>query len=125
MGSKMREMIIAPIYANLPSDLQVTAAAVLQQALHQARHESRTEGIQNVHCNSDLESSCIVQAKIFEPTPPGARKVVLATNIAETSLTIDGIRVRASQPVSWLITASICCNTETNMPRAASSQSLH
>jgi pre-mRNA-splicing factor ATP-dependent RNA helicase DHX16 len=32
------------------------------------------------------------QAKIFEPTPPGARKVVLATNIAETSLTIDGIR---------------------------------
>lgn len=32
------------------------------------------------------------QARIFEPTPPGARKVVLATNIAETSLTIDGIR---------------------------------
>ncbi|KAK9149217.1 hypothetical protein Scep_007974 [Stephania cephalantha] len=31
------------------------------------------------------------QAKIFEPTPKGARKVVLATNIAETSLTIDGI----------------------------------
>lgn len=33
-----------------------------------------------------------LQAKIFEPTPPGARKVVLATNIAETSLTIDGIK---------------------------------
>jgi ATP-dependent RNA helicase DHX8/PRP22 len=31
------------------------------------------------------------QSKIFEPAPPGARKVVLATNIAETSLTIDGI----------------------------------
>jgi len=53
MGSKIKEMIIAPIYANLPSDLQ---------------------------------------AKIFEPTPPGARKVVIATNIAETSLTIDGVR---------------------------------
>ena len=51
-GTKMKELIILPIYANLPSDLQ---------------------------------------AKIFEPTPPGARKVVLATNIAETSLTIDGI----------------------------------
>ncbi|PHH82135.1 hypothetical protein CDD82_6893 [Ophiocordyceps australis] len=31
------------------------------------------------------------QSKIFEPTPEGVRKVVLATNIAETSLTIDGI----------------------------------
>ncbi|KAJ6083761.1 hypothetical protein N7467_007896 [Penicillium canescens] len=52
LGSKIPEMIIAPIYANLPSELQT---------------------------------------KIFEPTPPKARKVVLATNIAETSLTIDGI----------------------------------
>ncbi|KAG0423327.1 hypothetical protein HPB47_000884 [Ixodes persulcatus] len=52
LGSKVRELLILPIYSNLPSELQ---------------------------------------AKIFEPTPPGARKVVLATNIAETSLTIDGI----------------------------------
>lgn len=33
-----------------------------------------------------------MQARIFEPAPEGARKVVLATNIAETSITIDGIR---------------------------------
>jgi pre-mRNA-splicing factor ATP-dependent RNA helicase DHX16 len=52
LGSRVKELIICPIYANLPSELQ---------------------------------------AKIFEPTPEGARKVVLATNIAETSLTIDGI----------------------------------
>ena len=52
LGSRMQELMICPIYANLPSELQ---------------------------------------AKIFEPTPPNARKVVLATNIAETSLTIDGI----------------------------------
>ena len=52
LGSKVPEMIVCPIYANLPSELQ---------------------------------------GKIFEPTPPKTRKVVLATNIAETSLTIDGI----------------------------------
>eukprot|EP00126_Sphaerothecum_destruens_P004370 Sdes_comp18147_c0_seq1m7629 len=32
-----------------------------------------------------------MQSKIFDPAPLGSRKVVLATNIAETSLTIDGI----------------------------------
>lgn len=52
LGSKVKELIILPVYANLPSDMQ---------------------------------------AKIFEPTPPGARKVILATNIAETSVTIDNI----------------------------------
>ncbi|KAI1389633.1 P-loop containing nucleoside triphosphate hydrolase protein [Hypoxylon trugodes] len=52
LGNRVKELIVCPIYANLPSDLQ---------------------------------------SKIFEPTPDGARKVVLATNIAETSLTIDGI----------------------------------
>ena len=52
LGTRVPELVICPIYANLPSELQ---------------------------------------AKIFEPTPPNARKVVLATNIAETSLTIDGI----------------------------------
>lgn len=52
LGNKIAELIICPIYANLPSEMQ---------------------------------------AKIFEPTPEGARKVVLATNIAETSITIDGV----------------------------------
>ncbi|KAJ5678827.1 hypothetical protein N7462_007071 [Penicillium macrosclerotiorum] len=31
------------------------------------------------------------QAKIFEKAAPGVRKVIVATNIAETSLTVDGI----------------------------------
>ncbi|SCZ98073.1 BZ3500_MvSof-1268-A1-R1_Chr3-3g06556 [Microbotryum saponariae] len=32
------------------------------------------------------------QAKAFIPTPPHTRKVILATNVAETSITIPGIR---------------------------------
>ncbi|TMW62699.1 hypothetical protein Poli38472_005317 [Pythium oligandrum] len=52
LGSRIRELLIRPIYATLPSERQ---------------------------------------AQVFEPTPEGARKVVLATNIAETSLTINGI----------------------------------
>ena len=53
LGNKIPELILCPIYANLPSEQQ---------------------------------------AKIFDETPKQARKVVLATNIAETSLTINGIK---------------------------------
>lgn len=52
LGTKISELLIRPIYANLPTDMQ---------------------------------------AQVFEPTPPNSRKVVLATNIAETSITIDNI----------------------------------
>ena len=32
------------------------------------------------------------QVKAFSPTPPGRRKVILSTNIAETSVTISGVK---------------------------------
>jgi pre-mRNA-splicing factor ATP-dependent RNA helicase DHX38/PRP16 len=33
-----------------------------------------------------------LQAKIFEAAPPGIRKCIVSTNVAETSLTVDGIK---------------------------------
>ncbi|MEQ2304534.1 putative ATP-dependent RNA helicase dhx33 [Ameca splendens] len=32
------------------------------------------------------------QLRVFQPAPKGCRKVILATNIAETSVTISGIK---------------------------------
>ncbi|KAJ2859454.1 DEAH-box ATP-dependent RNA helicase prp22 [Coemansia aciculifera] len=32
-----------------------------------------------------------MQSRIFDPAPPGSRKIVISTNISETSVTIDGI----------------------------------
>lgn len=52
LGTRIKELVVVCIYANLSSELQ---------------------------------------NKIFEPTPPNSRKVILATNIAETSITLDGV----------------------------------
>jgi ATP-dependent helicase HrpB len=43
-----------------------------------------------------------IQRRVIEPAPPGRRKVVLATAIAETSLTIEGIRVVVDAGLSRL-----------------------
>lgn len=49
------------------------------------------EGVEVHKLYGALEGS--EQRAAIEPAPPGRRKVVLATSIAETSLTIDGVRV--------------------------------
>ena len=40
---------------------------------------------------SSIRGLAVVQAKIFDKAPEGGRKCIVSTNIAETSLTVDGI----------------------------------
>lgn len=49
------------------------------------------EGVMLAPLYGDLSKAA--QRHAVAPAPPGKRKVVLATNIAETSLTIDGVRI--------------------------------
>ncbi|XP_062232807.1 probable pre-mRNA-splicing factor ATP-dependent RNA helicase DEAH8 [Phragmites australis] len=73
LGAKITKLMICPIYANLPTELQ---------------------------------------AKIFELTPLGVRKVVLSTNIVETSLTIDGISYVVNPGFCKVKSYSPCMGTE-------------
>ncbi|XP_019058186.1 PREDICTED: pre-mRNA-splicing factor ATP-dependent RNA helicase DEAH1-like [Tarenaya hassleriana] len=51
-----------------------------------------TKILELIICPLDSNLPTDVQAKAFEPTPKGSRKIVLATDIAETSETVDGIK---------------------------------
>ncbi|TFY65846.1 hypothetical protein EVG20_g5242 [Dentipellis fragilis] len=55
----------------------------------QSRVPSSLQGLAPIALHAGL--SINEQMKVFEPTTPGIRKVVIATNIAEASITIEGI----------------------------------
>ncbi len=61
--------------------------------VHQQLADALGESTQVLLCPLHGELDLAAQRAAIEPAPAGKRKVVLATNIAETSLTIDGVRV--------------------------------
>ncbi|HWH87946.1 MAG TPA: ATP-dependent helicase HrpB [Pseudomonas sp.] len=61
----------------------------VHQKLAEAIGERKDVLLCPLHGELDLNA----QRAAIDPAPPGQRKVVLATNIAETSLTINGVRV--------------------------------
>ncbi|OLU32145.1 ATP-dependent helicase HrpB [Pseudomonas sp. PA15(2017)] len=70
----------------LPGQAEIRRVAEqLEEAL------GRRSDVRVCPLHGELELSA--QRAAIEPAPSGLRKVVLATNIAETSLTIDGVRV--------------------------------
>ncbi|CAJ1037712.1 DEAD/DEAH box helicase/Helicase conserved C-terminal domain [Leishmania utingensis] len=64
-----------------------TCAETLQSYLDEAKGQMRPLLILPIYSSMSPKE----QARIYERTPPGMRKVVIATNIAETSITIDGV----------------------------------
>ncbi|VVP36282.1 hypothetical protein PS850_04664 [Pseudomonas fluorescens] len=61
--------------------------------VHQQLADALGESTQVLLCPLHGELDLAAQRAAIDPAPAGKRKVVLATNIAETSLTIDGVRV--------------------------------
>ena len=61
--------------------------------VHQQLADALGDSSQVLLCPLHGELDLGAQRAAIEPAPAGKRKVVLATNIAETSLTIDGVRV--------------------------------
>ncbi|QJI44034.1 ATP-dependent helicase HrpB [Pseudomonas sp. ADAK2] len=61
--------------------------------VHQQLADALGQSTQVLLCPLHGELDLAAQRAAIDPAPAGFRKVVLATNIAETSLTIDGVRV--------------------------------
>ncbi len=99
-------------YASRTESLERLAAEVVQRALREEHGgvlvflpgAPEIRRVQSLLSGAGLEPAVRVlplygdlaasaQDAALAPDPPGSRKVILATNIAETSLTVEGIRV--------------------------------
>src|SRR5437763_13498643 len=77
------------LLAFLPGAAEIRRTrALLQQALQDNRIDPTTDVVALYGALGADE-----QARAIEPAPPGRRKIVLATSIAETSITIAGVRM--------------------------------
>jgi ATP-dependent helicase HrpB len=94
--ARVEDAVVAATLSALraqPGDLLVFLPGAPEiHRVHRALHERITDksvAVLPLFSNLPRES----QDRAIRPSPPGQRKIVLATTIAETSLTIDGVRV--------------------------------
>jgi ATP-dependent helicase HrpB len=89
---QMADTIATALRAETGSVLAfLPGAAEIRRTETMLRERVSDPAVEIVALFGALEAS--VQDRAIAPAPPGRRKVVLATSIAETSLTIEGVRI--------------------------------
>ena len=88
-GTKPKEVGLGAILVFMPGQFEITR---LIRKLEQSRflEEDEVGALRILPLYGSLSSKD--QRRIFEKPPEGVRKIVVATNIAETSVTIDDVR---------------------------------
>ncbi|CAJ1993452.1 pre-mRNA splicing factor ATP-dependent RNA helicase [Leishmania donovani] len=88
LGLHLSKPLPGDVLVFLPGqDAIETCAETLQSYMDEAKGRLRPLLILPIYSSMPPKE----QARIYERTLPGTRKVVIATNIAETSITIDGV----------------------------------
>lgn len=73
----------------------MTGQEEIETVAHQIRqlsHDPEVDGPAVRVCTLYAAQPTTAQIHVFQPAPQNTRKVVISTNIAETSVTISGIR---------------------------------
>ncbi|KAK1572130.1 hypothetical protein Q3G72_028075 [Acer saccharum] len=81
-GSCM-DAIILPLHGSLPPEMQATKAVML--------HANPKFDTAYEHMNMSAKCCQLFNVRVFSPPPPNCRRFIVSTNIAETSLTVDGV----------------------------------
>lgn len=96
-GERIEPRVLATVLQALDEESGSLLVFLPGQAEIRRLHEQLSEALAGradvLLCPLHGELELAAQRAAIEPAPAGMRKVVLATNIAETSLTIDGVRV--------------------------------
>lgn len=88
LGLHLSKPLPGDVLVFLPGQDTIEACAeMLQKYVDEAKGQLRPLLILPIYASLPPKE----QARIYEQAPPGVRKVVIATNIAETSITIDGV----------------------------------
>jgi ATP-dependent helicase HrpB len=73
----------------LPGRREIAKVEALLSSLHVAKAEEHHIEVLPLHGDLPVEQ----QSRVLQPAPDGGRRIVLATNVAESSVTLPGVRV--------------------------------